>query len=425
MKILPCVISVFIVLCLLSCSAGVPAPTNPLDPANPSAASRQPVEDPPPNAHEPVVVLRAEDPNFALVALFQNHETIIAMTKTNEADQVVDVTGAIFVAPDGRSIVVYFENGLPVRAIAEGHSIEFYNFTESTVDIAIVAPDGTVTNQTNIPFDRQKIHTVSPSAAYPTHGGHLASPVLPASDADFDWIQFASTALGAFSCAATIATGGTLGILFGVSCGIFIYTSYFQITEQEPPLKVDLGDQGSGLVSCGADFVEKKYVMAAADCGKLILDTSTAIGKESTSTYEKQTKVLEEYNLKSNKKPIGRPKTCPDLTPEECVNLGKHQYHITTVVNHTKGYDPSKSCRGPFDEMRKITVSFSDVTVTTEGVWWFGKLTYLKEGPNKYISTYPDWVYALAFTPTGFTIQENENDPDYGCVWYHTFQIIP
>ncbi|MBI5933078.1 MAG: hypothetical protein HY867_05175 [Chloroflexi bacterium] len=420
---------ILISICLIACSGMT------ITLSTPSASSQSP-EQPaqgvpdstsstPPNQDTPIVVLKTKNPDFALVALFENRETIIAMTQTTETGEIVDVTGAIFIAPDGRSIAFYFENGLPVRAIAEGHVIEFFNFTDTTVDIVIVAPDGTVTTQSNIPFDGQKIYKINESALNrPGNSGHLAMVRLTTKNTDFDWVQFASTALGAFSCAATIASGGTLSLLFGISCGIFVYTTYFQVTEKEPPLLVEVGDSTISVIGCGSEIVERQYVMAVADCGKLVIDTAQSIQSSSNQTYEKQKRVIEEIKLKSSSSPIGDTLPCSDtkLTPEEQANCGTHSYQKTATK--TSYCSIMELSNGNID----VAISFSGNTITIRDSQYTKISTNIYElvkGKIHDTDSVSKHVYTIVFNLNGYEERYAYGDSTLlvDC-WLKTYTLI-
>ena len=117
-----------------------------------------------------------------------------------------------------------------------------------------------------------------------------------------------------------------------------------------------------------------------------------------------------------------------NLTPEECINLGTHEYHVTTVVSIASGADPNKHCRKPWDEYGTIQVTFSDGTAVFDGFWWMlinGK-PFTKSGTNTFVSEAdPPWIFKLVFTSTGFTIEEMGKVQPNNCVWNHTFTITP
>lgn len=391
-----CILIVF----TLACNVVTPKPSP--FPAQPAQGTSDANTSAPPNQAVPIVILKTKNPDFALMALFEKGETLIAMTTTNATGEVVDVTGVIFIAPDGRSIAVYFENGLPVRAIAEGHVVEFYNLTESTVDVVIVAPDGTVTTQADVPFDAKKIYQVNKTSLNNPGGRPLAAISLAAQNQDIDWIQFASTAFGAFSCAATIASGGTLSLLFGVGCAFFVYTTYFKMTEQEIPILVEVGDNTIGAVACGVELAEKN-VMAVPDCGKLVLDAARTIQESSSQTYEKQKRVVEEIKLNSSVSPIGMPLPCSDssLTAEEKINCGIHTYNkIRTVTSFcTTLSTDSKTVDVEFifskDSVTRGTNQYSEIDTNSY------RMEQGKLEPDSNIDRH---VYVITFSHEGFSV---------------------
>ena len=116
-----------------------------------------------------------------------------------------------------------------------------------------------------------------------------------------------------------------------------------------------------------------------------------------------------------------------DLTSEECINLGEHEYHVTTVVSISSGADPSKYCRMPWDEYRNLQISFSNGAVVFDGLWWMtlNGQPFTKTGVNTFVIEDPPWIFKLVFTSSGFTIEEMTKGLPNSCVWNHTFTMSP
>jgi hypothetical protein len=273
------------------------APTNtstPMQTASPAPTSTQ--TETIPEAQPGVVVINTGDPEFADAAVFRGGGVLVAMTETDATGSVTDVTGAIFITPDGKSIVMDFENGLPARAIVEDHLVEYSNYTDSTVDITVVSPDGTVSTNRSIPFDASKIHKVTAGLS-PNNPGHFqfvdfSSIGLPK---DVDWMWYASTVLGVGGCAIAVILLHDVSLLADAACALFVINKYFELTGKEAPLLL----KGTGLVASGVSCnlglfsnnpVEFTKAILVA-CNKFLLDLTREIRKSA----QKKGKVLGAY----------------------------------------------------------------------------------------------------------------------------------
>lgn len=259
-------------------SINTPQPSNP-DIPNPDQPTVTPLGQDSPTQ---TVVVMTGDPNYAQMAFFPDRSILVEKTSVDGAGNIQDLTGAIFIAPNNETIDLTIENGLPVRAVAQGYLVEFSNFTGSRVDVSVTAPDGTRTVTPDVPFDMNKIEAVSahPAAGQMALVGWNASPRLAD---DIDWVLFASTALGAFSCAATIGSGGTLTVLFGVGCGIFLYTTYMRATGQDAPVLVQGAGLGVSAINCGTGLGAQNPI-AISTCSKLVVDVADKVQSATADT---------------------------------------------------------------------------------------------------------------------------------------------
>jgi len=83
------------------------------------------------------------NPDFAVAALAENGEKLAVKTKTDSSGNIIDVEGAVWITPDDEVIVLYLDDsGLPEKIIAQEHVVIYSNYTNSSVDIAIVSPNG-------------------------------------------------------------------------------------------------------------------------------------------------------------------------------------------------------------------------------------------------------------------------------------------
>lgn len=91
-----------------------------------------------------ITVKLTGDPNFAAFASHTSGEKIIAVTESDAQNNVSMVKGGIWISPKGKNIAMFFyDNGLPKRMVLNNEVVVLYlNYTSSTVDIAVILPNG-------------------------------------------------------------------------------------------------------------------------------------------------------------------------------------------------------------------------------------------------------------------------------------------
>ncbi len=382
---------------------------------------------------KPIVVLDTGNSNYPRIALFKSGEVLVPVVNVSQSGEVSEVKSALLVTPDGKSIYFYFENGLPVRAIAEDHLVQFENFTGSTVDITVIAPDGTIGKKQAVPFDMNQISPISSQA-----GKYLASMAEKPISKDIDWLSFASTAIGVFSCAATFATAGTLAITFGVGCGLFVYETYLKLVEKEPPVPVKGTTMLISGVGCAAGIVSKQP-LGLAECASLVVDVVEIARQKSQETEQKLTTmaggnptVESELVSQATIAPEPTPTTevmqepqesaeCSqlNLTPEECRNARKTQYEFN--ITHCPPDLAGLTCEELFALNDPFVIFNSDQTMELS-VIGFGRCgvdrVFKKAQPNVYVFEYPDcFSYKVTFTSNGFIYYAGIGDFYYEVVY--------
>jgi len=104
------------------------------------------------------IAASSSDGKFGALAVSPNGERFGAATELNAAAQIVRVTGATFILPDGTSAVVFAgDDGLPARAVFGDVVALFSNYTSNTVDITAVTADGTVNLAERVAIDASKL----------------------------------------------------------------------------------------------------------------------------------------------------------------------------------------------------------------------------------------------------------------------------
>ena len=94
------------------------------------------------------------DPALGALAVHENGEKLFAVTQSDSSGNITGVTGAVWVGPNGEELVVYRgENGLPEKAVGAGNVFLFDNYTDASVDVAVITPDREIEITRSVPVD--------------------------------------------------------------------------------------------------------------------------------------------------------------------------------------------------------------------------------------------------------------------------------
>jgi hypothetical protein len=233
-----------------------------------------------------IVAMSTGNPEFAAAAIHENGEILIAMTETDPAGSIIKVTGAVWISPKGESIVLYLrEDGLPGRAIVMEHAIIFSNYTDTTVDIAIVAPDGKVgvTREVSITLDEI---IKKQGGVVPVRGARGLAKLVRKNDSlsRDEALEMATIAFGVFSCAATFGSGGALSLAFGVGCASAIY-HVWKARQPEKNVALEGASLGGSGIACGAGLI-KREPATIGDCGAALAQLAEVITEEADDTKQ-------------------------------------------------------------------------------------------------------------------------------------------
>ena len=111
--------------------------------------------------YQGVSFARTDNLNMPAIMLHQSGDSIVALSD----DEGQRISGAIFRDKDGQSLTVWAgEDGLPERAFADGYTFLFDNYTENTVDVAFVAPDGSTQTTREVQIDLPEIPPLAPGS---------------------------------------------------------------------------------------------------------------------------------------------------------------------------------------------------------------------------------------------------------------------
>lgn len=242
-------------LVLLVLSATAVAACQP-PPLSPSAVSRV---DAPAADYRGIAARLTDHPRFGLVASSQEGEHLVAETRRGPTGLISEVTSAVFILPDRRSMVVHAnDDGLPDSAVIDRTVVFFSNYTSDSVDLTLVSEDGSTHNYSAVPINRS--HLASLRALRQTAGS--VSPELAGQPQSFvsdvgrqlarglkNAGLLTSIASCAFAVKATIATAGAAVVTTKLACtGLLIRIA----------AELDLDDSGrffdgaSGLLSTGS-----------------------------------------------------------------------------------------------------------------------------------------------------------------------------
>lgn len=149
---------------------------------------------------------------FGILAVHENGEQLVAMTESSNG-RVKKVTGAVLSIRDKGSFIVYNgQDGLPEKAIYQDYIYLYSNYTDTTVDIAQVAPDGSIQIQRGVTLDAQKLSELK--AFYRQSKMKMARPSALFENMTLrDGLKAASLSIAVASCVAAIILTGPLGFV--------------------------------------------------------------------------------------------------------------------------------------------------------------------------------------------------------------------
>jgi hypothetical protein len=382
-----------------------------------------------------MLIINTNNPNYGIVLSNQNGEALLLATETRNDGTVTNVKSATWISPEKDSITVYFDNGLPTYAVAYGNIVIFEYNLDNTVNVKIIAPDGTQSNQPNVPIDLQKIPKTQTTSMPDGGSSHLAMITMqPDEMTSKEWGRFASIAFGVFSCTATIASGGTLSILFGVGCAATIYTIWATSQGEESPV---LESSATGVLvgQCAIGIAEKNPI-SAADCASAVIDIGSKFTEASNDVVLHNQAVIPTKELSSQSEST-TPNADPEcaqlkLTPEECANFGIHEYSFITKTSN-------KECSNATNE-GKVSVNITITSNGFNGIYTYEKGAVIEESwtkiePNSYSTSssyyndaddYGDASITINMNSDGFsTISEyTYNSGTHNCTWYGEYTLI-
>ena len=152
-----------------------------------------------------------DDPKIPVIAVHENGDMLAVISGDGQT-----VTGAAYMTKDGDSLVVWAgADGLPRRAQGDGVIVLFGNYTDSTVDVAIMGPAGSTEILRGVAVDipannpqAPRLMALSPAAADVTLAGSLRGASI-----------MISIVGCAASAAATVGTHGLTLPIFLKACG--------------------------------------------------------------------------------------------------------------------------------------------------------------------------------------------------------------
>lgn len=200
------------------------------------------------------------NPDFATVAVHENGEKLLAMTKVDTVGNVISVTGAVWTSSTGESIVVSLgENGLPKRAVFNNEVVALYsNYTAGTVDIAVILPDRTYQLFRDVSVDPLLIAKLLLESSDPFSPSPESSPnafLRKPFEKVQDTVRMSSLGLSAGTCfmsiVAAAVTGGAGAVVAGrtavLACTSTLVSSLNNTFENTP---LDLTEAGFTIIGC-------------------------------------------------------------------------------------------------------------------------------------------------------------------------------
>lgn len=185
-----------------------------------------------------------------------------------------NMTGVIWMESidSPNKIVIYLgQNGYPETGYIGDYILLFRNYTQDSVDIAIVAPDGSVSIERNVYIGADKLSELSQLSR------SLLSSHSLTSSRSFTWndlaktVRIAGIVVGAFTCAAAVMT--VIASPAGVACAAALITTvsaHYWLNNVDN-LALESTSTSLGAIGCGTGLAGDPFT-AAVECTNLALD---------------------------------------------------------------------------------------------------------------------------------------------------------
>ncbi len=223
---------------------------NPSTPTTPSATTDS--SSPSARLFNGIAATLTGDGVIGAIATSPNRDMLGIATETGASGQIVKVTGATFILPNGGSAVVYpGSDGLPARAVFGDVAVTFSNYTNNTVDIVMMAANGAVTIARGVAVDANQLADLRSLMAQLSASARSSVGTRAVTDAQVAILYKTSgTLLSVAGCAASVsALAPTLGLSTFIMAGTCTSAFVKVLTLIDPALDSPLLTASGGLMS--------------------------------------------------------------------------------------------------------------------------------------------------------------------------------
>lgn len=271
-----------------------------------------------------IAIVVNESGRFSVSAAHVNGEELVAITRNKPNGNIGAVTGAVWYSSDERTFVIFNgADGLPEQIVAGDFVFIFSNYTDDSVDIAIISREKQIEVVKNVQLNADELFelkslTSELSRSHPQHilvqfstGINTQSLVKT-----LKWVSLAANIAG-----CGIAAVGLGSVTFGaaiaalaVPCGAAI-VSGLRIAIEEDALGLGLSSTSVGLGAIGC--ADPNPVLATISCAALAIDISADVTDAATDTiYERSEAISQAEKRLVSSPPTNTAKPQPTRTPE-------------------------------------------------------------------------------------------------------------
>lgn len=212
-----------------------------------------------------------EEPGSLMsVATDEDGFSLIATREGGTSQQIEDIKNVVAADKDGNTVVINIgDNGLPERAYVDDFVVVFDNYTNTTVDIAMIDPNGEISIVRNI----ESTLAADLNAGFGKTGANSVGTVMR-------WVGLTARGVTCgVSAAAAVGSGGLATPVAFAVCGSLVVSvaSELGAFEDNEALQqtADFIGWAGGAVGC--------LTLSINDCYALIIDlSSTALGEAFT-----------------------------------------------------------------------------------------------------------------------------------------------
>lgn len=264
-----------------------------------------------------IAVVETGDPEAPILVVHEDGSHLAVLSDTDEGAK-----RAIYTSPEGQKFFVWMDsNGIPYQAHIDGYTIVFANYTATTVDIAIISPDGTTRGYREVSlgeFSLEQLQTFNAPS--------LKKFARQTANEDGGSVSktLSTIGLGLSIAGCVAASVGTGGIAL-LPCGAAMASVLNKLTEEDNPVSeksLDLYGAISSSIGCvaGSPLACVSWAVGVATSVATVIETLVEDQEDEVTSARKvleSRKPLKDGEVLTNSQPFSPEFPSPDDGEED------------------------------------------------------------------------------------------------------------